>query len=498
MNLSRKGKCFKRVFFWIFYLVLATTTFIFFSINEIVEASTTSSLITSYKPQVKSKNVEVSYTDSSGQKISATIHHPGIAMTKTNLDNMRNHVRAGDEPWISAFNSFAIDSKCNKKPRIYYEGWNDIFINIRGPWAYDKYSNPSEYVGDRANKDAATALKQAIMWYITGDDTYRSNAMYIIRSYSSIKSVTPHTNFRFGILTYQLGIAAEIFRYSDCQTESLKWTDTDTKNFTNMMDLLTVTYNCHTFWMNQHDFCVAGAMGKAIFTNDLGLYAEAVEAATVNSSGDNGGWNGSIKQQLRMMTKNEKTGEPLAESDYHVQVVEMGRDVGHAYGDIGGLTTLAQTIYAQGTKVDPIKGTMSIAPNAVNVFNFLDNRLLEGVTYILKYNLGYDVLWTPVWVGGTQYFETINLANKGRIDPYCGILYNYYKYIEKKDMKQEEYKYLAEAYEARMPEGVSDDFLASATLLFTPDSAKHDSLKNNTELEKIYSEHKEDTEVSSK
>ena len=65
-------------------------------------------------------------------------------------------------------------------------------------------------------------------------------------------------------------------------------------------------------------------------------------------------------------------------------------------------------------------------------------------------------------------------------------------------MTQEKYKYLAYAYETRMPEFVSDDYPGSATLLFTPDSAKHDSLKNNTELEKIYSEHKEDTEVSSK
>ena len=54
-------------------------------------------------------------------------------------------------------------------------------------------------------------------------------------------------------------------------------------------------------------------------------------------------------------------------SDYHVQSIEMGRDVGHSYADIAGLSTLAQTIYAQGTKVDPVNGTMSTAANAVNV-----------------------------------------------------------------------------------------------------------------------------------
>lgn len=477
MNVLKRSGFFKRVFFGIFCLVLVTTTVTPFGSNETAKAAAISPLITSYKPQVVNTDVNVSYTDSSGNTVTGTIYHPGI-MTKTELDNMRDHVRAGDEPWSSAFNSYASDSRSNRSPRIYYEVDNDIFVNIRGPWAYGGYSNPSQYVGDRANKDGATALKQAIMWYITGDDTYRSNAMYVIRSYSAIQSVATHTNFRFGTLTYLLSSAAEILRYSDCQTESLKWTNTDTTNFTNMMQLLAVTYNPHTFFMNQHSFSVMGTMGKAIFTNDLQLYAEAVEAATVNSSGDAGGRNGSIKQQLRMMTTNEKTGAALAPSDNHVQAIEMGRDVGHSYGDIGGLTTLAQTISAQGTKVDPVTGTISTASNAVNAFNFLGDRLLEGTTYILKYHLGYDVLWTPARSDGASYYETINQDNRGRIDPFLGILYNYYRYTENRDMTQEKYKYLAYAYETRMPEGASDDFPASGTLLFTPNAAMSVGLSN--------------------
>lgn len=117
--------------------------------------------------------------------------------------------------------------------------------------------------------------------------------------------------------------------------------------------------DAHLFFMNQHQFVIMGMIGRAIFNNDLQLYAEAVEAATVNSTGDQGGRNGSIKHQMRMMTENEITGAPLDPSDYHVQLVEMGRDVGHSYGNVGGLSTLAQTIFAQGTKVDPVDGTMS-------------------------------------------------------------------------------------------------------------------------------------------
>ena len=455
-----------------------------------------SPLITSYKPQVVNADANVSYTDSNGNTITGTIHHPGIAMSMADLDNMRDHVRAGDEPWNAAFNAFASDSQSSKTPTILYQQGNDIFVNILGPWATTVngvyYSNPSDYVGTRANTDSQTAFMQAIMWYITGNETYRSNAMTIIRDYAAIQSVVKHTSFRFATVTYLLAAAADIFRYSDTPTQSLKWSAADTQNFTNMMELLRNTYDnpvdpnqAHYFFMNQHQFAIMGMFGRAIFNNDLQLYAEAVEATTVNSVGDQGGRNGSIKYEMRMMTTNEVTGAAFTPSDYHVQLMEMGRDVGHSYADVAGLSTLAQTIYAQGTKVDPVNGTMSTAANAVNVFNFMDDRLLAGTTYLLKYHLGYDVLWTPAYSDGTTagslHYDSINTDLRGRIDSYFSVLYNYYKYIEQRDMTGEKYKYLAYAYETRMPEVAGKDY-PLAMLLYTPDAAKTVGLSNQITL----------------
>lgn len=322
------------------------------------------------------------------------------------------------------------------------------------------------------------------MWYITGDETYRSNAMTIIRDYAAIQDCVTHTSFRFATVTYLLGAAAEILRYSDTPTQSLKWTGTDTTNLTNMMDIFSATYNAHSFFMNQHQFTVGGTMARAIFKNDYALYADAVEASTVNSAGDVGGRNGSIKYQMRWMTKNELTGASLAPADYHVQEIEMGRDVGHSYADVAGLSTLAQMIYAQGTKVDPTTGTMSTAANAVNVFNFLDDRLLAGTTYVIKYHLGYDELWTPAWANqasNIQYYERINADLRGRIDAFFSVLYNYYKYIQQVDMTQEKYKYLAYVYETRMPEVAGKDY-PLAMLLYTPDVAKSVGLSNQITL----------------
>ena len=480
----RGSKRYQRTINSVLCFLLAITSFIGLGSGDKAYAAV-SPLITSFKPQVQNVDTNVSYRDSSGNTISGVIHHPGIAMRQADLDNMRDHARAGDEPWNTAFNAFAGDSQSSKNPKIYYQPGNDLFVNIRGPWAFTDangvyWSNPSDYVGTRANTDSQTAFMQAIMWYITGDEAYRSNAMTIIRDYSAIQSVVPHTSFRFATMTYLLGAAAEILRYSDTPTSSLDWTTTDTTNLTNAMNLVSVTYNAHTFFMNQHQFTAGGTMARAIFTNDLQLYAEAVEATTVNSAGNQGGRNGSIKYEMRMMTTNEVTGAALDPADYHVQLAEMGRDVGHSYADIAGLSTLAQMIYAQGTKVDPVNGTMSTAANAVNPFNFLNDRLLEGTTYALKYHLGYDVLWTPEWANQdstNQYYDKINADGRGRIDAFYSVLYNYYKYIEQRDMTGEKYKYLAYAYETRMPEVAGKDY-PLATLLYTPDVAKAVGLSN--------------------
>ncbi|UUZ80354.1 fibronectin type III domain-containing protein [Paenibacillus sp. P26] len=487
MNLNKRNKRFQRIALSLLCFMLAMTGFL--AIGSQTAKASISPLITSYKPQVVNSDVNVSYTDGNGNTISGILHHPGIAMTQAALDNMRDHVRAGDEPWNTAFNKFASDARSRKTPRIYYEG-SYIWIHIQGPWGFTDpntgvyYSNPSDYVGTRANTDSETAFMQAIMWYITGDETYRSNAMTIIRDYEAIQDCVTHTNFRFATMTYLLAAAAEILHYSDTPTQSLKWSDTDTTNLTRMMNILKVTYNAHTFFMNQHQFTVMGTMGRAIFTNDYGLYAEAVEASTVNSAGDVGGRNGSIKYQMRWMTQNEETGVPLDPADYHVQEIEMGRDVGHSYDDVAGLSTLAQTIYAQDTKVDPTTGAMSTASNAVNVFNFLDDRLLAGTNYVIKYHLGYDELWTPAWANQSssiQYYETINAGGRGRIDAFYSVLYNYYKYIQKVDMTQEKYKYLAYVYETRMPEVAGKDY-PLAMLLYTPDAAKSVGLSNQITL----------------
>jgi hypothetical protein len=116
MFFSKKRKRLQKILYSILCLLLAMTGLS--GLGSIVTAkAAVSPLITSYKPQVVNADANVSYTDVNGNTISGILHYPGIAMSQAALDNMRDHVRAGDESWNTAFNTFASDSRSSKKPQ---------------------------------------------------------------------------------------------------------------------------------------------------------------------------------------------------------------------------------------------------------------------------------------------------------------------------------------------------------------------------------------------
>ena len=431
--------------------------------------------ITEYIPQIRRE------TDAS-----SGLSHPGIGMSAEQLETMQRHVRAGDEPWLSGYGALVNNPKAALNPRLYFQPDNDIFIHIPGPWAIEGYSNPGEFVSQRCQMDSLTAAHQALMWYITGNEQYRRNVFAILDNFALVESAVDHTDFRFGDVVYNLCFAAEILRYTECDNVELQWTQEHTNKLIGFMNIVHKFYDATWFWMNQHSFNVLGMMGESIFTNDVEMYGKAVERTLVNTEGEHGGRNGSVKYQIRKMVANDLTGETLKEPN--IQLMEMGRDQGHAYGNLGGLSELVASIYAQGTLVDPENGTISTAADAVNPFEFQDDRLLAGASYLAKYHLGYEVTWIPADSGVSSsspngIYKSINgYPWKGNLSNYYGIVYNYYKYIAKADMSQEKYRYVADAYESIMPEGASGDFIGLSTLMFTPEAAAADGISRKKDF----------------
>ena len=79
-----------------------------------------------------------------------------------------------------------------------------------------------------------------------------------------------------------------------------------------------------------------------------------------------------------------------------IQHVEMGRDQAHGCGDLTNAAILARLMLGQDTQVDPVDGTVSTEADAVGIYEFLDDRILEAADFFFQYMLGYDAQWVPV------------------------------------------------------------------------------------------------------
>ena len=209
--------------------------------------------------------------------------------------------------------------------------------------------------------------------------------------------------------------------------------------------------------MNQHSYGVMGFLAATILADDVDGYKCAVEWTTVNASAENQGRNGSIKQQIRLVTRNDKTGQPV---EPNLQLVEMGRDQPHANGNLDNLLMMAKTIDFQRTRVDPVNGTVtessttqlsSLKPG-VSPIHFLDDRLLKGLLLSIKYNLGYGLRWVPTYSekssDNTVTFDQISYSGAALGDRMGSRAdYYYYKGIGY-DLDQPQYALLKVAFEA--------------------------------------------------
>lgn len=399
-------------------------------------------LITDYKPIITES------VDASGFK------HPGIGLTKDILENLRTEVLAQKDPWYSYYKEMLLSTAASKEIKSSNESSEDP--TKPGTTTFDSQAVEKKFIDD-----GLKSYTQSILYYITGDEVYRKNALHIIRIWSQMDP----TKYKYytdacihsGVPLNRMVTAAEILRYSSCKTENLKWTDKDTTDFTNNLINPAIETFQHTnyHFMNQHLYSLIGAMAGYIFTGNRERYDEGVEWYTVNKTAVDQGQNGAIKQLFRLVDTNVLTGEKLNKP--MVELVEMGRDQVHGCDDLTNVSILSRLLVEQGTKVDPEEGTVSTAAGAVSSYEFLGNRLLKGADYFCQYTLGYDTPFIPVAahtdangkpviiyrILSDSYRSKTNGAN-------FWDMYYYYKYTLGINMEKEA-PYFAEAFSKRLP-----------------------------------------------
>lgn len=389
-------------------------------------ADTIQTVATSYQPAINET------IDASGFK------HPGVGLTKEVLENARSQIRAQKEPWNTHFNQMLLSGAASLSPTIKN-------VNSADPSKPRYYGLNSQGVESIFITDALTAYTQAILYTITGNETYRANALRIIRLYEQMDpgQFTPYadSHIHTGIPLQRMVGAAEILRYTSYQSAALAWTEDDTNNFVNNFMLPTIYTNdsSNQHFMNQHLYTTIGAMSGWIFTGNRDKYNEAVEWYTVNKDAVDQGQNGAIKALFRLVTTNDDTGEQVTPA---VQHVEMGRDQAHGAGDITNTQILARFLMAQGTKVDPVAGTASTEPNAVGPYEFLDDRILAAAEQFGAYMQGFEIPWIPTashtdaYGSPTVVYHKVADAYRGRLTQNTWELYYYYKYARGVNLEQ--------------------------------------------------------------
>ena len=338
------------------------------------------------QPIEATNNVQIHETITNG------FRHPGILLTKEMLDIARAQVMAKRDPWLFHFNKMAAHSSSSKTVTFSNQSKTD-------PSKPSNYAFNSRGMRNQLDADGDKAYRQALMYYFTGDMTYRANAMRGIRIWSQMDPNkfdtfgASHIHAPYAVMG--MVMAAELMRYTDCSDPELVWTDEDTKALKENLIIPSINKYMYSngWFMNQSGYPLAGAMACYIFMNDREGYEKRVEWFTVNKTAPNKGWSSSIQDLFRLVEVNAQTGERVEEP--FVQLMEMGRDQAHAAGDMEIAVRTSRLMNAQGTKVDPVLGTVSTASNAVGPYEFLDNRLLAGAEYVSRYMLGYDTPWTP-------------------------------------------------------------------------------------------------------
>ncbi|RMD77493.1 MAG: hypothetical protein D6820_11490, partial [Lentisphaerae bacterium] len=233
-------------------------------------------------------------------KTSAGFIHPGIAFTPGQLRDVRDLVIAGHDPWYSYYCRFT-PKWAKRTIRIHNE--NPLRPGFPKDDAFDDKRDEN-----MLRHDAATALRQALLYFFTGDEIYRRNAMRIIRVWSKLDPVK-FKGYREHYIhgahpVRDLIMAAELMRYTPSRDARWAWTLQDTTDFSYIFVIpaLATFFSDPGHFMNQGGFPLTAAIAADIFLDDDRGYARHIEWFTVNRRAPNQGWAFSIRNMARLVT----------------------------------------------------------------------------------------------------------------------------------------------------------------------------------------------------
>jgi hypothetical protein len=147
----------------------------------------------------------VANADTAPPATTATFAHPGVLVSRAQLDFLKGKVAAKAQPWLNAYNQMIgsryVSLSRTPKPRATVE--------------CGSYSNPNNGCTDE-REDAIAAYTDALAWYITGNAAYAQKSIALMDAWSA--TIKAHTNSNAPLQTGWAGSvwprAAEIIKYT--------------------------------------------------------------------------------------------------------------------------------------------------------------------------------------------------------------------------------------------------------------------------------------------
>ena len=304
--------------------------------------------------------------------------HPGLLHNGAELEFVKSQVRAGAEPWKSAWESLRDHSISQLTWRP--QATRDV---VRGA-----YNNP-DIGASNMERDAAAAYSQALQWYMTGEKAHAEKAIEILNAYSStLKSVGGHdARLLIGMTGINFVNAAELIRHT-----YTGWKDNDQEQFEDL--LLNLLYPVIKDFFpeangNWDAAMIQTMMAIGVFLDDRAIFDRAVNHCL------NGRSNGAISRYV---------------NDFG-ECQESGRDQSHTQMGLGFLGCACEIGWKQG----------------VDLYGAYNSRLASGFEYTAKYNLGYDVPYEPYRsIDGKYDYPAISRSGRGRFRPIYEKIYHHY------------------------------------------------------------------------
>jgi regulation of enolase protein 1 (concanavalin A-like superfamily) len=305
--------------------------------------------------------------------------HPGLLHTADDLARMRDAVAAQTGKQYQGFQALAAHARSKST----YAQANTGQITSWG-------RGPTNFMS-QAVADSAAAYQNAVMWCVTGDRAHADKARDILNAWSaSLTAITGADGpLGAGLQGFKFANAAELLRHTGYDG----WAEADIAACEE--SFLRVWYPSVSGYMlyangNWDLTAVQTILAIGVFCEDRTLFEDALRFAAA------GAGNGSVANRI---VTDAGQGQ------------ESGRDQGHEQLAVGLLADAAQVAWNQG----------------VDLYGFLDNRLLANAEYAARYNLGNDVPFTPDLDRTGKYIkQTVSDRARGNIPPIYEMLYAHY------------------------------------------------------------------------